>query len=344
MAQVNDQNFMDIWQARGKSILSYLLRKWYFVVLAAIAAGAIGYIKARQVEPVYTADISFVLSTDQKDRGNFGGLASQLGFDGIGSSPDNIFSGDNILELFKSRKLIRAALLSVVDSASHQTLLNYIAQSRYGDQYKKLGPFNLKPDTYSGAQKKLFRTISSEASGSFMVFKKDKRLIFYLISASSTDPKIAFYLSRIMLAQTARYFIDTKTTVALNSVQLLQHEADSIARVLNNIYSSTAAMNDRTFNLNPSITVQRSGSLFNQAKVSAFAGAYSEVMRNLEIAKMNLQKETPLYRIIDEPDLPLLPVRVSTLKYVLLGSAVGFFLMVLVLAGINLYKSSIKSK
>jgi uncharacterized protein involved in exopolysaccharide biosynthesis len=342
MPQVNDQDFMIIWQARGMNILSYLLKKWYFLVLAVIAGGVIGYMKARKVKPVYTADISFVLSTDQKDRNNFAGLASQLGFDGISSSPDNIFAGDNIIELFKSRKLIRAALLSVADSASNQTLINYIAQHQYGDLYKKMGPFNQKPGTYSLGQKKLLRKISLEASKSFKVFKKDKKLVFYLISTSSIDPKIAVSLSRLMLDQTSRYFIETKTKVAVSSVALLQHEADSIASVLSNIYSSTAAMNDRTYNLNPSITVQRAGSQFNQARVAAFAAAYTEVMRNLEIAKINLQKETPLYRIIDEPELPLLPVRVSTLKYSMLGSIAGFFLMALVLAGMNLYKPSIK--
>lgn len=341
MPQVNDQNFMEIWQVRGMNILSYLLKRWCILVVAAIVAGALGYLKAKKTEPVYSADISFVLSTDQKDRGNFGGLASQLGFDGMTSSPDNIFSGDNIIELFKSRKLIREALLSVVDSVSRQTLINYIAQHQYDTLYKKLGPFNQNPGSYSNAQKKLLRSITAYAAKSFMVFKRDKKLAFYIISSSSADPKVALYLSRYMLYQTSRYFIETKTSVAASSVQLLQHEADSIARVLSNIYSSTAAMNDRTYNLNPSITVQRSGSQFNQAKVVAFSAAYTEVMRNLEVSKINLQKETPLYRIIDEPELPLLPVRVSALRYSLLGAVVGFFLMVLVLAGINLYKSSI---
>lgn len=341
MPQAKDQNSMDIWQTRGRNILSYLLKKWYFLVLAVIAGGAAGYFRARQIKPIYNADISFVLSTDQKDRNNFAGLAAQMGFDAITSSPDNIFSGDNIIELFKSRKLIRAALLSVVDSTTHQTLVNYFAQSKYADLYKKLGPFNQKPETYSEEQKKLFRRITLDANKSFMVFKKDKKLVFYLISASSTDPKIALYLSKHMLDQTSKYFIDTKIKVAANSVELLQHEADSIGRVLGNIYNSTAAMNDRTYNLNPSITVQRSGSQFNQAKVAAFSAAYTEVMRNLEIAKMNLQKETPLYRIIDEPELPLLPVRASLMKNSLLVAVLGFFLMAVLLAGINLYKSSI---
>lgn len=341
MPQAKDQNSMDIWQTRGRSILSYLLKKWYFLVLAVIVGAAAGYFRASRIKPIYNADISFVLSTDQKERNNFAGLAAQMGFDAMTSSPDNIFSGDNIIELFKSRKLIRAALFSVVDSTSHQTLVNYIAQSQFGDLYEKLGPFNQKPAGWSEEQKKLLSRITALAGRSFMVFKRDKKLVFYLISANSTDPKIALYLSKYMLDQTSRYFIDTKTKVAASSVELLQHEADSIGRVLGNIYNSTAAMNDRTYNLNPSVSIQRSGSQFNQAKAVAFSAAYTEVMRNLEISKMNLQKETPLYRIIDEPELPLAPVRASLMKNSLLAAVIGFFLMAALLAGINLYKSSI---
>lgn len=340
MPPTSTQSFSEIWQARGMDAFSYVLKRWYFLILAAVLTGALGYLKVIRVKPVYTADISFVLSTDQKDRNAFAGLASQMGFDGISSGSDNIFSGDNIIELFKSRKLISAALQSIIDSTSHQTLLNYIAQSEYVELYKKLGPFNQKPGTYSAAQNKLFRKINAETGKSFMVFKKDKKLIFYLISAQSTDPKIAYFVSRCVLSQTSSYFIATKTTVAAAGVKLLQHEADSLSSVLRNIYTSTASMNDQTYNLNPSISIQRSGSMYNQARVAAFSAAYTEVMRNLEMAKISLQKETPLYRIIDEPELPLLPVKGSILKYTLFASVIGFMFMAVVLAGLNLYQST----
>lgn len=340
MPVLHTQDLIMIWQKKGLDLSAYLLRKWYVLLLAAFVTAGMGYFLARSVKPVYTADISFVLSTDQKERNNFAGLANQLGFDGIISSPDNIFAGDNIIELFNSRKLLRAALFSVVDSAKNQNLLNFIAAHQYPELYKKAGILTANTAAYSPAKIKLYRLITREVAQSIKVFKKDKRLVFYLITVSSTDPRIALYLAKFMLYQTSRYFIETKTNVAASSVQLLQHEADSIAHVLRNIYSSTAAMNDRSYNINPSITVQRAASQFNQARVNAFGAAYTEVMRNLEVAKLSLQKETPLYRIIDEPELPLIPVEVSVIKYSLIGAAIGFVLMAMVLAGFRLTKTS----
>ncbi|NNU33101.1 hypothetical protein HK413_00920 [Mucilaginibacter sp. S1162] len=170
------------------------------------------------------------------------------------------------------------------------------------------------------------------------MFKKDKKLIFYLITATSSDANTAYYIAKCMLSETSRYFIDTKTTVSATSVKLLQREADSLGTVLRGIYSSTATIIDRTYNLNPSISSQRSGSLFGQAKANALAGAYTEVMRNLEIAKINLQKETPLYKIIDESELPLAPVRASTTHHILFVSEIFVLIMLIILVALRLYR------
>ncbi len=50
------------------------------------------------------------------------------------------------------------------------------------------------------------------------------------------------------------------------------------------------------------------------------------MVKNLEIAKINLQKETPLYQIIDFPEMPLKQERPSRLFYAILGAVLLFFL------------------
>jgi uncharacterized protein involved in exopolysaccharide biosynthesis len=72
--------------------------------------------------------------------------------------------------------------------------------------------------------------------------------------------------------------------------------------------------------------------LFNQAKATALSAAYIEAVRNLELAKINVQKETPLFRVIDEPDLPLAPQKKSATRYlVLVGLAATAFITVILL-------------
>ena len=320
-------------------IISNVFKKWYFLLIAAIVGAAVGYIRIRAKLPVYTANISFVLSTDPRPNSGLYNLAAQLGFDAISSSPDNIFSGENIIELFKSRKLIGAALMSQVDTKPRQTLLNLIARKQFKKQYNALGQFGNDIDKFTPAQKALYQQVISYVEKSFIVFKKDKKLIVYIISVSSTNPDITYYTAKLLLDETSRYFIETKTKVFASGVKLLQHEADSLATVLSGIFSSTASMNDRTYDLNPAISVQRSGSMFNQAKAAAYDAAYIEVMRNLEIAKVNLQKETPLYRIIDESDLPLLPQKESLIKHLAITTMIGLLFMAALLTVDELFKS-----
>ncbi|OCX54046.1 hypothetical protein BEL04_07160 [Mucilaginibacter sp. PPCGB 2223] len=340
MAELFNKNVIRLWRVRIFRVGFYLFKKWYFILLAIVAGGGYGYYKMSKVVPTYSATFTFVLSTDQTGRsGALAGLAAQLGVDGLTTGPDNIFSGDNIIELFKSRKLIGAGLQSEIDRQTHQTLLNYIAQKQFNARYKKLGPFGTNPDTYTQAQTGLYRSVISSVASSFLVFKKDKKLIFYNITATSADAKTAYFVAKEMLDQTSQYFIDTKTRVSATSVRLLKQEADSLATVLSKNYSATASMNDRTYNLNPSVTVQRSGLQFNIAKANALAGAYTEVMRNLEVAKMNLQKETPLYRIIDEPELPLYAAGVNKLRYTVFTAGIAFILVIILLIVLRFHKS-----
>ena len=61
------------------------------------------------------------------------------------------------------------------------------------------------------------------------------------------------------------------------------------------------------------------------------ATAYGEVVKNLEIAKINLQREQPLYQIIDEPEMPLKVKKASKTRYILIGGFLSFFVIALYL-------------
>ena len=73
--------------------------------------------------------------------------------------------------------------------------------------------------------------------------------------------------------------------------------------------------------------MQRSGAQQSQARAAALGQAYGQVLQSLEIAKITLQKETPLYQIIDEPTLPLNMEKPGKLIYLLIGGIIGGILI-----------------
>lgn len=317
--------------------LYYLLKKWYVVLIVAGVFAAVGFLFKPKAVTTYTATYSFVLSTESKPAG-FSSIATQFGLDGGNAGTDNVFTGDNIIELFGSRKMVSSALMRRIDSLN-MNLLTLMTTRMYPDKATSVLPYPATIEQFNPAQKRLFERIAVSVAQSSDVYKKDKKLAFYFINGTSTDPVIAFYISKFMLDQTSQFFIETKTKVATKNLELLSHEADSIGTLLGYMFRSTAEVNDRSFNINPSILAQRSGTQLNQAKIQALSTAYAEVMRNLEIAKVTIQKETPLFQVIDEPVLPLDPIRIDKRKIIYVAAALGFVIASILLLFIGLKKS-----
>ncbi len=76
-----------------------------------------------------------------------------------------------------------------------------------------------------------------------------------------------------------------------------------------------------------------------QIDVQANTAILNELVRNLEIPKVTLRKDTPLIEIIDHPILPLMKTTLSPLKATLVGAAVAGFLVILILTLQIMYKS-----
>ena len=54
---------------------------------------------------------------------------------------------------------------------------------------------------------------------------------------------------------------------------------------------------------------------------------YTEVMKQLAIAKVTLQKETPLIQVIDTPVLPLKKLNIGRLGCIIIGYFLGFLII-----------------
>ena len=99
-----------------KEWFTYLLSKWMIIGLAGFIGAGIGLFYALNDKPIYTATLSFVLEDEKSGGGGLSGalgLASQFGID-MGGSAGGIFTGTNLLELFKSRRMVEQTLLKPV--------------------------------------------------------------------------------------------------------------------------------------------------------------------------------------------------------------------------------------
>ncbi|MBG9375743.1 lipopolysaccharide biosynthesis protein [Panacibacter sp. DH6] len=332
-----------IYQTR--SWFRYILSKWLIIVIIAACVAGLGILYAVKSDPEYTASVTFVLSTNSGSSNSLLGLASQFGLD-LRSGTEDVFAGDNIIALMKSRRMVQETLMKK-PADGKTTLLNILVKEMEmdeawsnDDRLKNAFPF---PDTRNHmtlVQDSLFREVYYMVVDNMLdISKPEKSQSIYAATTISTNETFSFYFTRNLVDATSAFYIKTKTSTARQNLDMLQREADSLRNILGNAITTIGAETDKTFNLNPAFQVQRSGIQQNQVRASALGTAYGEVLKNLEIAKISLQKETPLYQVIDEPVLPLKMSRASVIIFFIIGGMIGGFMMVLYLTVKRFFKN-----
>lgn len=325
-----------------KGQIAYLKSKWLLIILVAFLGSVIGYLYASGEKKIYTATFSFALEDEKGGGGgSFNGLASQFGFD-LGGSAGGAFSGPNLIELMKSRTLVVKALLTPVTANSREISLAeyYITFNGLRKGWEKVPEYqgiqflpNADQQKFTLAQNKIIGMIYTQVINPkiLSVAQKDKKVSIIYIDVSSTNELFAKYFTESLVSVVSDFYIDTKSKKAKINVAILQSQADSIRSELSASMYGAASANDNTFNLNPAFNVKRVTSSRKQIDVQANTAMLSQIVQNLEMAKVSLRKETPLIQPIDTPILPLPFENANKIKLMMTGGIVAGILMIVFL-------------
>lgn len=336
--QIDEVSLKDIIQ-KVKSWYKYLCKKWIVIFIATTIGGAIGLWYAVSQKTIYISELSFALEEDQGGGGLGGalGLASQFGLD-IGGSGGGAFAGENLLELMKSRSMIEQALLNpVVIDSKRLTLAEYYIQINQGGQGSSTFnihkfPVGLDRTKFSRQQDSVLGKIYRNILGNNLtVQKKDKKTSIVLVRVKSNSEAFSKYFTETLVQQVSDFYIHTKTKKSSTNLAIIQHQTDSVRRALYLAISGVASNVDINPNPNQALQILRVPSQRRQVDVQANTAILSELVKNLELAKVSLRRETPLIQIIDRPSFPLMTDKISKLRMLILGAFVGGFLSTLCL-------------
>jgi hypothetical protein len=327
---------------KGKDWFFYLLSNWKIVILAGIIGCSIGLAYAYSKKPIYTASLSFALE-DEGSGGGLGGalgLASQFGFD-LGGSGGGAFEGSNLIELFKSRRVIEQTLLTPVEYKGKKMSIAemFIQLNEWRDGWKenpKLKTIQFLPhsdrEKFTRVHDSILGVIYSCVSGpDLFVGQKDKKVDIISIDVKSENEMFAKLFSEAIAKQVSDFYIETKSKKARINMDILKRQTDSIRGALNGSITGVAQAVDNTFNLNPAMNVKRAPSSRRQVDVQANTAILTELIKQTELAKVALRKETPLIQVIDRPILPLQKMKFGKLRGIMLGGIISGFLIVLFL-------------
>lgn len=336
-----------------KDYCSYLWDKKWIIVVAGIIGVVIGIIHAYIYKPTYTATYKFSIESKSGGGSGFGALSMLAGF----GSSSGTFSGDNLVELFRSRSMVEMALLKpIIIEKDTMNLLEYkiLADSlrlKCDEINAKTDPskyhiatlcdvtfpYDQNRDSFTREQDSIIMIIASGMMQKEITIEKlDKKLSYANFSVSSKDERFAKEFSAAMINTVFDFYLKSKRDKTQRNIDEFQSRADSIRKELNK--SLYAVAHYRDLNMNPSKNVLGVEQLKYQTDIQINTAAYSEIVKNIEVMKLDMAKSEPLIQEIDVPRYPLENDKKGKVKTGIKYGFVMGFLTIFVLCGIHFFQ------
>ncbi len=320
-----------------KRFFSYLRSQFMLIALCAVIGLVLPLVYRAMQKPAYAASTTFILEEKSAGGGGLAGIASQVGLD-LGSlgSGSSLFTGDNILDIIKSRVIIEKVLLTPISGSAGKTLADlYLDFTGLGERLPAPVSFAILSDSaaivpaHSVYQDSVLYVMYEQiAKKNVSVDRLNKKGSIFKIVTVSQNQVFSKNFAERLLRETTTYYVNVKTSAAAANVKRLQARGDSLLRVLN-----AKSYNAASFQiLDPNVAYK---SMSVPAEVSSrdksiVFSIYAEVTKNLEMSRIALVSQTPVIQLLDVPKYPLMDDRKS---YLFLGFAglfagllVGFFL------------------
>ena len=335
---------------------AFLKSKWKLIFIAGIIGASIGLTIALFEKPTYKAVLTFAM---EEDKGGGGGglsgalgLASSFGIDLGGGGGGGAFAASNLAELMKSRLLVEKVLLEpIVLNGKTITLAEYYIQiNELREGWEKnpiLRNIQFLPNTdrsnFTLQQDSILQQIHKSLIDPIRlsIMQKDKKVTILSIEVTSENELFSKIFCESIAKETSDFYIETKSKKSKINVNVLQRQTDSVRNALNGAITGVANETDNVYNLNPAFNIKGAPSKKKQIDVQANTAILTNLVVQLELAKITLRKETPLIQLIDRPILPLKKEKFGKLKSIALGGFLAGFLYILYLIFGRLYKKMV---
>ncbi len=294
------------------NFIAYFLKRWWIFLIAGVLGGILGIVYATMQKPVYKSRLTFALEDNGGGLSGALNLAAQFGIN-LGGTGKDIFSGDNIIAILSSRRIIEDVLLSRDTIRGKEvTLADRYLQigklEKFYTNHKRLGtvrfPAGLPREKYTYHQDSvLFVIYNSIIKNALLVEKPDRKFNLYTIEFKSQDEKYAKIFVERLLSSAIQFYTELRTKRSRQTIDILENQ---IARIKGGALGAISRRADiQDANMNPAFADQSAKLQQYQVDISAYGGAYAEVFKNLEIARYQYLQDIPLLQVVDAPRYPM---------------------------------------
>ena len=331
------------------SFKNLIVRNWKILILSIILGTLGGFLFERLTRkpPIYIAKIVFNMENGSSGGGGGGlqDLASAFGIGGGSSASAGLFSGDNFIELLKTKNLYNRALLTRVNVFGKNYIFGNYYLEKSGilkDELEddvEMQTFKFKHDMYDSAttdERSKVRLVQNYLMPYTLVANDSKKASFLSLAVTTRNDTLSYIWANLYLKIVTDFYKETKIVKTKELRDLIKHRVDSLKRELYRTQSQAARYADQ----NQQIIVQEG--LIEQQRLQTnsgqLQGMYFEAMKNLDNLNFSMAKETPLLSRIDDAELPISAEPDPTKKGIIIGSIVGLLLAIIYVA----FKESLK--
>lgn len=332
--------------------IKFIVKKWWWLAIVGFIAGLMGILYAMNQEPQFESRLTFSLDAGGNEGGLSGALsiAAQFGFGG--GSGQNMFDGDNILEIMKSRRMVESVLLSVDTFNGKPFTLADFYMEKSGMQ-KTLNekphlknihfPVGIQRATMSYRQDSILNNIYLRLVKEYIIATRpDKKLSIYEIKIISPNEKFSKIFTDRLVKETGNFYTEITSKKEKETLEILEQRVASLKTNVGSSIESRTSSQDA--NVNPAFAAAQTPLLKQQYNMQAYGEAYKEMFKTLEMARYQYLKKIPLLQIIDQADYPMKRVKVSKLKTGLVFSVFSVLITMFIMMCIVYFNRRLQHK
>lgn len=332
-------------------IYKMVSKNWYWVVVISLLMAILFGYRSYSSNRNYMAEMKFVVESESSGLNAFSGLLGSLGIN-RGGSKHNPYK---IEEVAKSKNVLGQLLFEKIDGTgdylANHIIDDYDLDELWRKKNESLVGFRFSDsafNSFEGPDRQVFLKIISLLIGSTSdnteaiinishniesgVFSIKGRSLSEVITLNSVNNWFGI----------VKYFFEEKITLEkTKSNELLQSKVDSLDGVLNYKLVKSSRLEDKSRNLfSTEMSVEKrkiDGEIFG------LVSAISELRKSLELSKYEIENSKPYFMVIDRPYSPLVSIKSSWLKGIIIGLAIGAFLSTGMIILLSIFKEVVES-
>lgn len=312
-------------------------KKWLIFFLSGILFGFTGFFFSISKKPIYESRLTFALEDGGGDSNMSEaiGLASQFGINFGGSGGGNVFGSDNIIGIMMSRRIIERTLLSIdTFNTKPTTLIDYYLNelSDKKNNKKNIFPIGSSKDKFNNTQISLLHKVYQDfVNHRIIADKPDKKFNIYQVKFQSPDEKFTKIFTDKLVYETNAFYTEIRSKKAKETLDLLEKRVEFMKENLSSSITTKASVQDA--NINPAFSVLQAPIQKQQVNIQVYGAAYTELFKNLEIARYQYLKDIPLMQIIDAADYPMIKIKnnplITTIVFIFISQCLVLFFIFL---------------